>query len=214
MRLFTPRFALGLGLFATIFAVADAAQAGIIFNRGARRAAYYDSNAYATPVASADPCCCEQGGYSYGQPMYSGGYSYGPTYYRGGRYVQPMPSPYPGARVAGYTPNYIPGTGPTPVPGTGLTVPSPLPTQPDIATQSVSINDNAFEPANLTIQPGQTVKWTNNGKHQHTVTSDKGDWGSAELAPGQTFTATFTKAGTFDYHCNLHKDLKGTITVR
>src|SRR5262249_48649111 len=153
----------------------------------------------------ADPCCCEQGGYSsgqpmysggysYGQPMYSGGYSYGPTYYRGGRFAQPMPSPYYGPRVAGYTPSYTPGTVPPPTPGTGLTVPSPLPTQPDaINTQSVSITDNAFEPANLTIQTGQTVKWTNNGKHQHTVTSDKGDWGSAELAPGQTFSATFTK---------------------
>src|SRR5262249_31836271 len=122
MRLFTPRFALGVGLLATLLAVADVAQAGIIFNRGARRAAAYENTyAYAAPVGTGDPCCCEQGGYSYGQPIYSGGYSYGPTYYRGGRYVQPMPSPYPGVRVAGYTPGYTPGTTPTPMPGTGLT---------------------------------------------------------------------------------------------
>ena len=52
------------------------------------------------------------------------------------------------------------------------------------------------------------------GGHRLTVTSDKDDWGSGEIPPGGEFTATFTKAGTFDYHCKLHKDMKGTIIVK
>ena len=59
------------------------------------------------------------------------------------------------------------------------------------------------------------MKWTNDGKKPHTVTSDKGDWGSGELAnAGGTFAATFTKPGTFDYHCKLHPDMKAKITVK
>ena len=101
-------------------------------------------------------------------------------------------------------------------------MPSPLPTRPDGTTgdskavdaKLVKILDGSFEPADLEIKVGTTVKWTNDGKKPHTVTADKQDWGSNELAPGQTFTATFTKAGTFEYHCKLHADMKAKITVK
>ncbi len=192
MRVFSARFALGLGLFTTLFAVADVAQAGPFRNRGARRGAV----AYTTPVAyggvAADPCCCQQGGTSTSM------------YYPGVGYAQPMPSPS-GILTAGYPPT---GTIPAPLP-------SAFPTRPtDAIVTAISITDGTFEPATMILQPGQTVKWTNNGKKPHTVTSDKGDWGSNELAPGQTFSATFTKVGEFSYYCKLHPDMKATISVK
>jgi plastocyanin len=131
-------------------------------------------------------------------------------------YAQPMYYPSGGAYPAGYMPGstfhhstsgYTPGSG----------IPAPLPstvTPTDASTVTIGISDNVFEPASKTITPGTTVKWTNNGKKPHTVTSDKGDWGSPELAPGQTFTATFTKAGEFSYHCKLHPEMKATISVK
>lgn len=182
MRVFTPRLALGLGLFTTLFALADAAQAGIIFNRGARRAAR--TAAYTAPAF--DPCVCPPGA----PPGASTS-----MYYPGG-VALPMPAPA--------------GTIPAPLP-------TPFPTQPaegSTNATAISITDGAFQPAALTLQAGQTVRWTNNGLKPHTVTSDKGDWGSTELAPGQTFTATFTKAGEFSYYCKLHPDMKGTISVK
>jgi plastocyanin len=81
-------------------------------------------------------------------------------------------------------------------------------------SKAIKINDGSFEPPDMSVKVGTTVKWTNDGKKPHTVTSDKGDWGSGELAEGQTFTATFTKAGTFEYHCKLHPDMKAKITVK
>jgi plastocyanin len=36
---------------------------------------------------------------------------------------------------------------------------------------SISITDNAFTPASVTVTPGSAVTWTNNGGNQHTVTS-------------------------------------------
>jgi plastocyanin len=93
-------------------------------------------------------------------------------------------------------------------------MPSPFPTARPEDIVSVGITDGAYEPTTSTVKPGTTIRWTNNGKKPHTVTSDKGDWGSPELAPGQTFTATFTKEGTFEYHCHLHKEMKGTVIVK
>lgn len=40
------------------------------------------------------------------------------------------------------------------------------------AMVSVSITDNAFNPASVSVAPGGSVTWTNNGGAQHTVTSD------------------------------------------
>lgn len=37
---------------------------------------------------------------------------------------------------------------------------------------AVSIQDNLYNPASVTITPGQTVTWTNNGSNSHTVTSN------------------------------------------
>jgi plastocyanin len=79
----------------------------------------------------------------------------------------------------------------------------------------VALMDNRFEPPTLTVRPGTTVRWTNRGKHTHTVTSDKGDWGSNEMGPAAVFSHTFTKAGTYTYHCEVHPEqMRGTVVVK
>jgi plastocyanin len=58
------------------------------------------------------------------------------------------------------------------------------------------------------------VKWVNNGQHNHTVTATDGSWDSGNIAPGQTFTRTFTAPGTFSYKCSLHpQKMEGKVTV-
>jgi plastocyanin len=182
------------------------------------------------PTAGYGTPCCGASGYTYAQPiqypsvgyaapMYTSGYGYNPccgsgysirnpSYYGPGAYTMPGAHAYPGFVQPG---TYIPPTG---VPGTGGTdIPGKL---PDLATEATKarITDGTFEPKTLTITPGTTVRWTNDGKKPHTVTSDKGDWGSNEIPPGGEFTATFTKVGTFEYHCKLHEGMKGTIVVK
>jgi plastocyanin len=58
------------------------------------------------------------------------------------------------------------------------------------------------------------VRWTNNGRHRHTVTSYDGRTDSGELAPGSSYTVTFTRPGTYPYHCRLHPGMRGTVVVR
>jgi plastocyanin len=73
-----------------------------------------------------------------------------------------------------------------------------------------------FSPANAVVVLGvnNTVVWTNNDIAPHTVTADDGSFNSGNLAPGQTYTYTFTTPGTYTYHCTYHPWMVATITVK
>jgi plastocyanin len=77
----------------------------------------------------------------------------------------------------------------------------------------VKIVDFAFKPKTITISKGTKVRWTNRGDVSHTTTSIKGLWDSGTLAPGDTFSRVFKKAGTFKYHCTIHSTMRGKIVV-
>ncbi len=84
------------------------------------------------------------------------------------------------------------------------------------ADETVSMIDNQFQPADITITVGDTVTWVNNGANPHTATSDdNGDtFHSGTVAPNGSFSFTFETAGTFPYHCEFHPGMTGTITVQ
>jgi plastocyanin len=95
---------------------------------------------------------------------------------------------------------------------TSTTAPSgSTPTAPSSA--SVSIPGRSFSPASVTIAVGGTVRWTNSDRDSHTVTADSGSFDSGILAAGGTFSHTFSAAGTFAYHCEIHPDMRGTVIV-
>ena len=77
----------------------------------------------------------------------------------------------------------------------------------------VSIEDFYFEPADVAIQPRDTVMWVNEGNTPHTVTSDDGQFDSEVLNPGESFMFTFPESGTFSYHCEIHPSMTGSVTV-
>jgi plastocyanin len=71
----------------------------------------------------------------------------------------------------------------------------------------------AFVPGATTVPVGATVTWTDMSDAPHTVTSDSGAFGSGTLNEDQAFRFTFTKAGTYTYHCSIHSYMHGAITV-
>ena len=82
-------------------------------------------------------------------------------------------------------------------------------------TIEVTIKDFAFSPAELKVNAGDTVKWTNLDSAPHTVTSDSGsELDSEQLNNGQSFTQTFAQAGTYAYHCAVHPMMKATVTAQ
>jgi plastocyanin len=75
-------------------------------------------------------------------------------------------------------------------------------------------NVGKFDPSTATAKVGDTVKWSfEDDASPHTVTADDSSFDSGQKSKGDTFTFKFAKAGTFTYHCTLHANMKGTITV-
>jgi LPXTG-motif cell wall-anchored protein len=78
---------------------------------------------------------------------------------------------------------------------------------------TVSIKDFSFDPAQITVAPGTTVTWTNEGPSAHTTTADDGSWDSGTLQQGEDFSFTFDKPGTYAYHCSIHPDMTASVKV-
>ena len=78
---------------------------------------------------------------------------------------------------------------------------------------SVNIGDNFFDPPDAAVEPGSTITWTNNGDEPHTVTADDGSFDSGMLNPGDSYTVAFDGQGTVTYHCAIHPEMRGSVTV-
>ena len=87
-------------------------------------------------------------------------------------------------------------------------------------THNVTTSGTAFSPANITINQGDTVVWTNGGgSHnvngtQATFPSNPASFGNS-VGTGWTYQFVFTTAGTYNYQCDPHAGLGmvGTVTV-
>ncbi len=82
-------------------------------------------------------------------------------------------------------------------------------------TVHVTIQNFAFSPQTITIAPGTTVVWTQKDSAPHTVTSDDNAFpASSDLSAGQTYSYTFTKPGTYAYHCAVHPNMTAMVIVQ
>jgi plastocyanin len=81
--------------------------------------------------------------------------------------------------------------------------------------RSVTMVDDRFRPASITVTVGSSVRWVNRGQSAHTVTSRvNGQFDSSLVQPGNGFSHTFTRAGTYRYYCFLHDGMNGVVTVK
>ncbi len=95
------------------------------------------------------------------------------------------------------------------------------------ATANVSIKNIQYNPSTITVKFGDKVTWTNNDTSTgHSVTADDGSFNSTKagqtcspsvmsgcMAPGDRFSVSFNKAGTFLYHCTVHSSMHGKVIV-
>lgn len=83
-----------------------------------------------------------------------------------------------------------------------------------VATSNVDIANYAFSPAVITVKAGTTVTWTNKDTVRHNVVADNGGKPDGPLLlQSQTYSYTFSKAGTYSYHCSPHPYMHGTVVV-
>jgi plastocyanin len=59
-----------------------------------------------------------------------------------------------------------------------------------------------------------TVIWTNEDVSHHTVTALDGSFNSGNMNPGSAFVFTFDTVGTFDYICQYHPWMGGTVIAK
>jgi plastocyanin len=91
-------------------------------------------------------------------------------------------------------------------------MPPPPPAESAPLTEvTVTVENFAFAPADLTIAAGTTVRFVNNDSAPHTATADAFDTG--RLDQGEAATMTLDEPGTQHYLCTYHPTMIGTITV-
>jgi amicyanin len=90
-----------------------------------------------------------------------------------------------------------------------------LPPAPAEAATShrVTIKQYAYGPSSLNVTVGDTVTWTNLDTVEHDVTVTNGpvSFRSPMLSKGQSWSYTFTTAGSYSYICSVHPDMKGSV---
>jgi len=82
---------------------------------------------------------------------------------------------------------------------------------------TVVIDNYMFMPVAVTIPVGGSVTWINHDGDIHSVAADDGDpamFKSPGLDTDDKFSFTFTKPGTYLYHCTLHPHMTGKIVVQ
>jgi plastocyanin len=74
----------------------------------------------------------------------------------------------------------------------------------------------AFRPAEVSINRGESLTFTNNDDfiHQIYVQSPGFSFDTDEKNPGQNITETFTDSGTFVVRCHIHPKMKLVVRVK
>lgn len=81
------------------------------------------------------------------------------------------------------------------------------------ATVTVHISNFTFNPAKVTIKPGDSVLWQNDDDIPHSIIENARKFHSTPLDTGDTFSRTFSGPGEIDYFCGFHAMMQGKIIV-
>ncbi len=94
----------------------------------------------------------------------------------------------------------------------------------------VRIKNLGFDPTDITIRPGTTVRWVNEDPFSHDVTSGTvvsgrrarqvaksrtpdGRFHSGAYGQGKTYERRFDKTGEYPYFCTIHPIMTGVVRV-
>jgi plastocyanin len=81
------------------------------------------------------------------------------------------------------------------------------------STAEITMPGKFFAPGQLDVLVGTTVTWRNTDHSTHTVTEDDDVFDSGHIRPGDDFVRTFPQTGTFQFHCAIHRFMRGSVSV-
>ena len=79
-------------------------------------------------------------------------------------------------------------------------------------TIQIVIENLAFVPAEVSAKVGDTIEWVNKDVFAHTATARNGDF-DVNQPPKKTVTSVLNKAGTVEYYCRFHPNMKGVLKI-
>ena len=80
------------------------------------------------------------------------------------------------------------------------------------ATIQITIDNLVFAPAEVSAKVGDTIEWINKDVFAHTATARNGDF-DVTTPPKKTVTSVLKKAGTVEYYCRFHPNMKAVLTI-
>ena len=80
------------------------------------------------------------------------------------------------------------------------------------ATLQIVMENLVTSPAEASAKVGDTIEWINKDIFAHTATARNGDW-DVMMPPNKTVTSVLNKAGTVEYYCRFHPNMKATLVV-
>ena len=83
----------------------------------------------------------------------------------------------------------------------------------EVRTHVVEIREFRFEPADLVVSAGDTIRWINRDPVPHTVTARDSTWDSGRIAAGEDWQKVATVSGSEEYFCIYHPTMKGIVRV-
>jgi plastocyanin len=80
-------------------------------------------------------------------------------------------------------------------------------------TRTITMPGKLYEPARLDVLVGTTVVWKNDDSTNHTATAENDAFASGYVPPGGTFSFTFGRQGRYEFHCTIHRQMRGEVNV-
>ena len=80
------------------------------------------------------------------------------------------------------------------------------------ATIEIVMQDLVFAPSEVSAKVGDTIEWVNKDVFAHTATARNGDFDVMQ-PPNKTVTSVLKKAGTVEYYCRFHPNMKAVLKI-
>ena len=81
------------------------------------------------------------------------------------------------------------------------------------ATIEITMDNLVISPAEISARVGDTITWINKDVFAHTATARSGDF-DVMLPPKKSASFVLKKAGTVEYYCRFHPNMKGNIAIK
>ncbi len=80
------------------------------------------------------------------------------------------------------------------------------------ATIQITMENLVIAPAEVSVKVGDTIEWINKDVLAHTATARNGEF-DVTMPPNKTGRSVVKKAGSIEYYCRFHPNMKAVLRI-